>query len=353
MAERVARTPSDPAPRSGADRDLAGSDLAFVVGCPRSGTTWVQLLLAQHPAVTTTQETHLFQRYLGPLERRWRREMRAWEDEALAGERGYGLSPLLDAPEFDELCRAFARGVLDRARGAPRGGEGREPPLTEKPEARVLVEKTPGHLFHARFIHRLFPAARFVHVVRDPRAVTASLLRAGQTWWGGWAPRGAAEAARWWTEHVEAGLRMRSEGVPCRTVFYERLHEDAPGELLELLGFLDLPAEAAFCRRAADRCRLERLRSGAADVRTPRPLTEAPGGFYARGRPAGWRDELRRGEAAAVEHEAGPLMRRLGYRPVTRAGRTGRRPWRSRARTGLETLRAAVDAGIDRLLTRL
>ncbi len=342
MAERIAPTRSRPAVGSRAGPNPVGSDLAFVVGCPRSGTTWVQLLLAQHPAVATTQETHLFQRYLGPLERHWRREMRAWNDEALAGERGYGLSPLLDAPAFDELCRGFARAVLERAKG-----EG------DRSQGRILVEKTPGHLFHAGFIHRLFPAARFVHVVRDPRAVVASLLRAGRTWWGGWAPPGATEAARWWTEHVSSGLEMDSKGVPCRTVRYERLHEDAAGELRKLLAFLHLSAGAAFCRRAADRCRLERLRAGAPDVLSPRPLSEAPEGFYARGRPAGWRDELRRGEVAAVEHEAAPLMRRLGYRPVTGAGRTGRRPWRSRARAGLEVLRAAVDAGVDRVVSRL
>lgn len=41
----------------------------FVVGSPRSGTTLVQLLLAQHLEIATVQETHLFKRYVAGLVR--------------------------------------------------------------------------------------------------------------------------------------------------------------------------------------------------------------------------------------------------------------------------------------------
>lgn len=44
----------------------------FIVGAPRSGTTWLQLMLARHPAISTCQETHLFSSYLGPMHKAWR-----------------------------------------------------------------------------------------------------------------------------------------------------------------------------------------------------------------------------------------------------------------------------------------
>jgi hypothetical protein len=61
---------ADPIPQASPSSQMRR--YVFVVGSPRSGTTWLQLLLAQHPAVATHQETHLFHNYLGPLERAYR-----------------------------------------------------------------------------------------------------------------------------------------------------------------------------------------------------------------------------------------------------------------------------------------
>lgn len=314
--------------------------VAFVVGCPRSGTTWVQLLLAQLPDVGTTQETHLFQAYLGPLARRWRREREARTDEELAGERGYGLSPVVSDEDFHRLCRDFARGVLGRAREA-------------SGDPAVLVEKTPGHLFFGDLIGRLVPDARFVHVIRDPRDVVSSLRRANRRWWGGWAPRSPVEGARWWREHVEAGLELAGGGRAHLEVRYEDLHRDAAGELGRMTEHLGLDADAKRCERAARACRLERLRSGEGDERSVRRSDSPPDGFYGRGRAGGWREDLGPGALRAVEAVAGDLMRRVGYEPATRAGRPGGDSARRRLRRALSRVRRGVDRGFDALFERL
>ena len=48
----------------------------------------------------------------------------------------------------------------------------------KKPSARIVV-KSPGHTARVKTILELFPDARFVHLVRDPRAVIPSAIR---TW---------------------------------------------------------------------------------------------------------------------------------------------------------------------------
>jgi omega-hydroxy-beta-dihydromenaquinone-9 sulfotransferase len=48
----------------------------------------------------------------------------------------------------------------------------------KKPSARIVV-KSPGHTARVKTILELFPDARFVHIVRDPRAVIPSTIR---TW---------------------------------------------------------------------------------------------------------------------------------------------------------------------------
>jgi len=43
----------------------------FVVGCPRSGTTLVQAMIARHPDVFSLHETFFFESLLGDAELRW------------------------------------------------------------------------------------------------------------------------------------------------------------------------------------------------------------------------------------------------------------------------------------------
>ena len=50
----------------------------FVVGCGRSGTSWVQGIIAAHPRVITTQESHAYEAVYDPVTR-WRRaSVNAW-----------------------------------------------------------------------------------------------------------------------------------------------------------------------------------------------------------------------------------------------------------------------------------
>ena len=45
-----------------------GRDAAhiFIVGPVRSGTSWLQTMLAEHPDIASPPETHVFTNYLAP-----------------------------------------------------------------------------------------------------------------------------------------------------------------------------------------------------------------------------------------------------------------------------------------------
>src|SRR6056297_1379313 len=118
----------------------------FIVGSPRSGTTWLQLLLLQDPRAVSVQETHVFSEWIGPLVRGVRADR--------ARERSVGLSALFDDEQVLEIARSVFEPIVDRA-------------LRERPAATVFVEKTPSHLHQAATIVELYPDARFIEVVRD------------------------------------------------------------------------------------------------------------------------------------------------------------------------------------------
>lgn len=283
----------------------------FIVGSPRSGTTWLQLLLNQHSEVATSQETHLFHNYLGPLDQAYRG---ALETRA---ERGVGLHNVLSPEEFYGLCRSLALRALE---GIAAG----------RPDARVVVEKSPEHGRYGELILRLIPDAHFIHLIRDPRDVVASLQSAGRGWGRTWASSLPAGSARRWADSVRRAREIASRTPRYRELRYEDLLEKGPERLGELFAWLGLRAEPELCERAVRTCSIENLRSASPEIDSPWSLEQEPPGFYRKGRAGGWRTDLTRSELRVVEHLAGDLMAELGYarelppsrhKPLTLAGR--------------------------------
>ena len=285
----------------------------------------MQLLLARHPAVVTSQETHLFSAYLGDMLRAWETDLAAPEDR-----RRVGLTTVLEPAAFRAACRGFADTVFAEVAAA-------------NPQAETIVEKTPGHVLRAREILRVYPAASFVHVIRDPRDVVCSLRSAGRSWGSHWAPTNVALGARYWQRRVEAGREIGRLTPRYHEVRYEGLLQDAAAVLAGVCEFAGLAADPQFCREAAETCRLDRLQRVAAEpADVPWRLSGEPEGFFRRGRARGWSDDLTRGELRRVEHGASPLMAELGYVPTTRSPH--RRPLRTaiRERLGWRLERAAA-----------
>lgn len=102
--------------------------------------------------------------------------------------------------------------------------------------------------------------------------------------------------------------------MKCHVVRYEELHSAAEDTLAGILSLLDIDVDRARIQRAIDHTSFARLqaqehKSGFAEA--PPNLTGA--GFFRRGAVGGWRDELTAPQAARIvgDHEA--MMQRLGY----------------------------------------
>lgn len=273
-----------PAPRDGAalrpqrsaymsrtDSLLAGR-LIFVVGARRSGTYWVQRILAAHPEVASVpSESHLFSHGIAPLFERFRHTR---PDVGGIGSTYIDRDVLLDAG------RRFCDRVL---------GESLEP------GKKFLVERTPLHVLHLGLMASLYPDGRFVHVVRDGRDVARSLLA------NEWGPRRIDEAAREWARCARAGLRDAPDGTV--EVRYEDLLADPDRGVRRLYEGLRLPAtpDALARGRAAARTHVN-----------PDPA-ETPAGS------GKWRAEFSRRELRAFERLAGDVLDELEYPRVASA----------------------------------
>ena len=300
----------------------------FIVGAPRSGTTWLQLLLSQHPAVATSQETHLFSAYLKFLERQWRFE------ERNPSSRKVGLRGLLSDQEFYSACRTFVDRIFDEIAATKKG-------------ANVVLEKTPNHVYEWELILKIVPEAYFIHIVRDPRSVVSSLRAAGGAWGKNWASAGAVGCALRWCTSVTEGRRIGKATDRYKEIRYEALLSDGPSCLRQIFSWLGLPADAETCRRAVETCAIDRLKKGRADHSSPWPLGSEPEGFFRKGERESWRKELPRSWIRTTEYLARDLMRELGYEPALRV--SSRKPVRVSLYEGFEGLEWRVESSLRRL----
>ncbi len=156
---------SGPAPlawheRQAALAHIAGLQMFFIGGAPRSGTTWLQRLLDSHPDICCRGEGLLSQSLAAPLDALVAARHKALEAKNTTLFRDTGGYPLPDAGDADMLLGTAVLLALERQRGG-------------KP-CRAIGEKTPENVFLFPRLKRLFPGAKFIGIARDPRDLLTS-----------------------------------------------------------------------------------------------------------------------------------------------------------------------------------
>ncbi len=276
---------------------LRGKQLVFLVGAARSGTTWLQLLLSRSPLLATAQETHLFNIFL-------RDTMAQWNFYRTTGRRA-GLTQVLTDEEFRAGLRYASGFVFAKI-------------AQSKPSATVVLEKTPDHVNYWREILDVWPEAHFIHIIRDPRSVVASLRIASKTWASDWAsPRISRNCERWITD-VSNGRQIRSATQNYQEVTFEELISDGPKVVMRLLSGLGINPTLPDCQQYVDECNIQNLKAGNLN-NAPFDVAKMGKESWRIGTTDSWRVELSRWEIALIERLAGSLMLELAYKPVNRS----------------------------------
>lgn len=148
----------------------------FVSGASRSGTTMLSRMLGQHSTIMGTKETHFFGEMCAInnlLDKRT-------DDELVE------LSALIDARRTRDIWGTGPNtGEMDNARSLVASLQEDEKDsasifaatlcsLAKLEGKAVGCEQTPRNIFYADKLLEIYPQARFVHIVRDPRDVLAS-----------------------------------------------------------------------------------------------------------------------------------------------------------------------------------
>lgn len=205
--------------------------LVFLLGYPRSGTTLLEQVVGSHPRILGYEETTAFNQALqkvsgAPVEE---------------GEKPWDRFNASD-PSARRLARAWYFEHLRRLGPPPAPGA-------------VLLDKNPALTGNVHLISRLFPEAKFLFMVRDPRDVCLSAYQTYVTMspfsvrWLDWddTVRHCAEILGHWV-----ALRDRLPN-PYLEVRYEDLVTDLPATGRRVMEFLGLdwePRQEDFARQA-------------------------------------------------------------------------------------------------------
>lgn len=208
----------------------------FVVGAPRSGTTLVQRMLDAHPRLAIFDEVTYFEGILkvagvvpdlaapGAIDRFFEALPRLeqypyWNniDDLLAASR-QALEGSAE-PSYALVYRTFMEAYARRT-GKARFGD-----------------KSPANVRHLDATLAIFPKARIIHVVRDPRGAVASRRNTE------WSSDEVLSTAIKWRLDVEAAGRFQAS-APAGTITevrYEDIVRHTERELRRLCAFLDEP----------------------------------------------------------------------------------------------------------------
>jgi hypothetical protein len=275
----------------------------IVLGVRRSGTTLLRVMLDRNAALAIPDESY----FVPQLARRHRGLVDA---DAFVDD----LSRLPTLVEWRLAPDAVARRLRPRMTTGDAIAAVFEAYADERGKTR-WGDKTPLYMQHLPLLERLFPTARFVHLIRDGRDAALSFLSvpAGIMTEGWGHPRDAAGfACQWATEVSDArALGQRVGAARYLEVRYEALVVDPQAELRRVCSFAALDYHDAMLAYVGQ--------TDSARKEHQRRLDEPP-----RVGVRDWRTEMAPGDVAAFEGVAGDLLDELGYE-VTRRGNDARR----------------------------
>ncbi len=275
-----------------ASRHVAGRDVFFVIGCQKSGTTWVERLLNSHPSVCCMGEGH-FSDVAGPM---LEQVAKLYNDDARTNYR-------LSAEGLFAVARLFADQVLSQYLATCEHPE----------EIRAIGDRTPEGAIGVPALDALYPGARFIHIIRDGRdgAVSgwAQLRRQGDVGkFSGFAEYALYFAKSHWVPYItrarQSATRLAGRYLELR---YETLQAEPAVQTRRMLAFLGVDASDEIVGACVDAASFRVLSGGR------NPGEEDPKSHYRKGIVGDWQNHFDDETHSRFLQEAGNLLREIGY----------------------------------------
>lgn len=314
---------------------FATAKRVFLVGYGKSGTTWLHMLFFHHPNVAATAERRLFEHpdnneaLLDPLlDDVW---FQSWFKSSSFG---------IVNPQADQIRYELARVMSDyltfrqlSLRNNPKGFN-RAEPITHFTEKVALNTPADATATIAN-LKRLYPEAKIIHIVRDPRDIAVSAL------FHSYRNFTAANESNWLTSYIDCVMNNKKVTLFAdlhRKAFYEDqakswneiakiFHEqgqslyqdnyhlvryedmlgDPLAEVTQMFGFVGLQTGNGLAEQAIEKASFKSLSQGRKTGEQDKTS------FFRKGISGDWKNYLSDKESITYFKEARPLMLEFGY----------------------------------------
>lgn len=218
------------------ERPVLDSKFIFVVGSPRSGTTWLQHMLSSMPNVASINaELTVFSRYIAP----WANNFRIEQSNIESGRWRQGLPLVMNREGLDRIIYD----LLERIYGFV---------LRSSDNATFILDKHPNYANYIPLISTYLPNSYFIHIIRDGRDVAVSMVSVSRR--VGHGPGDVRSAAKEWLRNYSNAHQAGTELGPTRymEVRYEELLADPVPQLQRILKGVGLQSDISMVSRVVD-----------------------------------------------------------------------------------------------------
>ncbi len=279
---------------------LVSKQLFFVGGPIGAGTTWLQVLLDEHPQISCRGEGHFVTFLAGALQESvedYNRYLMGKNAVIYRELEGY---PLFETIEFNAL-HATAMLLLMRKQI---GGK----------SVLAVGEKTPDNVRTFGGLRIAFPSAKFIHMLRDPRDCAVSGWYLGQRTSPAQMAAKFGDMSSYFRRYIEIWVSETLQGLEFGAqhpqqyieVRYADLLEHSEAALQPVLSFLGVDAGLETARACIAGAEFQTLSRG-----RPRG-SEDRSSHFRRGVVGDWVNHLDAEMNAYFLAKAGPLMERIG-----------------------------------------
>lgn len=282
-----------------------GSKIGWIVSYPKSGNTWLRLMLWSLMQGGAPVDINRASSDIGIASHIELDELLIVESGELFPEEQVAVLPALYAAIASDTAASGAGGLVlrklhDRYWHMPSGAAVFPAEISR---AAVYVVRDPRDIAVSYAHHRGWPVDRIIAMMADPDA-TLSVGDAGPR-------RQLAQPLGHWSGHVSSWLEQTD--IPVLLLRYEDMLAAPASCLRAAAEHFELPASTEAVAKAVAATGFEQLRAQEQRRGFRERQSGASAPFFRQGQAGGWRQTLTQDQAARIRTAHHAVMQRLGY----------------------------------------
>lgn len=261
------------------------NNIFFVFGMPKSGTTWVQTAINAHPETSCSPEQNF-----SVLAEHIPRVLTEYNETLVAMQERTAKQEIIGYDENDAawIFKLVILKILSKLSGKMKG------------------VKDNSLMKDINVYTAIFPFAKHIHVIRDPRDAAVSAwhhnlrVEPGFQDRSGTLPVWAVQFAQWWREGIEKIDTEFGDSEQLHTIRYEDLKRIQTKEFQELFNFLGVDTETITINDISEQTDFEKLKKTGNE-------------FYRKAKVGDYKTQLDQPTLSAVWDECGEMAEWYGY----------------------------------------